>query len=417
MKVPLPLPVGAPLRVTLAAADVRQELADIARVAQGLAWQWTSEALARGDDAGANLVARQVPFVAGVHIVGKPELGGLPGVLADSLPDAWGRLLMDRALRKHGVEPRALGGIDRLTLVGASGPGALVFAPAFDWEDVPEAFDLEQLARDSELVLEGREPAHLDALARAGGSAGGSRPKAWVAVDAAGRMRVGAGELGPDETGWLVKFRARLHDPEDIGPIEYAYTKMAAAAGLNVPQPWLIDTARHRYFASRRFDRDGGARVHVLSAAGFLGVHPEQATATDYADLLMLTRRVTRSEVEVHAAYRHAVFNVLAHNRDDHLKQFGFVRRAATWQRSPAFDLTFSDGPGGEHTLLVAGTGQPTRASLEALAERTSIKARPAQKIRDEVSGAVSRWSTFARQAGVSAASRQRIATTLKAIQ
>jgi len=214
-----------------------------------------------------------------------------------------------------------LAGIDRLAVVGDRGIGALVYAPQFSLgADSREPLDLDRIAADADLTLAGENTELLVELARLGGSAGGSRPKAWIAVDGEGRIRSGAASLRPGETGWLIKFRARQADPEDIGRLEFAYARMAIAAGLDVAEPWLIKTSRGAYFASRRFDRNDAGRGHVLSAAGILAVVPEQAIAADYHDLLRLTWHVTRSEPEVAAAYRHAVFNVLAHNRDDHLR-------------------------------------------------------------------------------------------------
>ncbi len=413
-----PLPVDAVVRVSLSeGAAPPTFICAIARTTNGrTAWQWSPEALAGGDVFGVNLAGRQVPPMPGVHIVGKPELAGLPGFLYDSLPDAWGRLITDRALRKLGVSATNLAGIDRPAVVGDRGPGALVYAPQFSLgEDSTTPIDLDRIAVEAALTLEGDSAELLVELARLGGSAGGSRPKAWIAVDPDGRIRSGSAVLRPGETGWLVKFRARHADPEDIAQLEYAYARMALEAGLDVAQPWLIETSAGHYFASRRFDRSGDGRVHVLTAAGILNVAPEQAMAADYLDLLRLTRHVTRSEAEVVEAYRHAVFNVLAHNRDDHLRQFAFMRRNGTWHRSPAYDLTFSQGPGGEHTLLVSGEGRrPQVAHLERLAKEAGIRARVAREVVARTLGALSQWSALANEAGVSVASREAVATAIK---
>ena len=415
----LPLSAAARVHVGLCAAEgERQDLCGLgSQTPQATLLEWTQAALARGDDAGANLAVRQAPFLRGVHVVGKASRDGLPGFLADSLPDSWGRLLVDRQLRSRGVAPQALRGLDRLAIVGARGPGALVYRPEVPVGDGGAAMtDLDALARSAEVALSGEAPAEmLVALERAGGSAGGSRPKAWLAEDAAGRLRSGACALEPGEVGWLVKFRAPRHDPEDIGPLEFAYARMAAAAGLEVAAPRLFETSGGRYFASRRFDRDGPARLHVLTAAGLLDVSAEQAMAADYADLLKLTRHVTRSEVEVREAFRHAAFNVFAHNRDDHLKQFAFLRRADSWRRAPAYDLTFSDGPGGEHTLLVGGEGKlPGQEHLLRVASSAGLDVRAAHRLLDEVRGAVARWAELAREAGVGAASTARVAEAIR---
>jgi len=364
--------------------------------------------LTSGDDLGANLAARQAPHVPGVHVVGERSLGGLPGFLADSLPDSWGRLLLDRRLRELGHSPSAVTGLERLAIVGARGPGALSYEPEHPLPPPEERdLDLDRLARDAELLLTGGEPELLARLERAGGSAGGSRPKAWIAIGPDGRLRSGAHELLDGETGWLVKFRAPAHDPPDVAAMELAYARMAQAAGLDVAEPRLFETDSGRYFGSRRFDRDGCRRVHVLTVAGLLGVAPHEALAADYVDLLKLTRHVTRSESEVAAAYRHAVFNVYAHNRDDHLKQFAFLRRQSAWERAPVYDVTFCEGPGGEHTLLVAGEGRrPGEEHLVRLAELAGVRKLRAQAIRDQVREAVHGWGRHADEARVGAVTR-----------
>lgn len=418
----LPLPVGTSVRVVLAEGGERPVVVSaIARSADGrTAWQWTPEALARGEAFSHALgvsIVRQVPFTPGVHVVGKREMAGLPGCLYDSVPDAWGRLVTDRALRALGVSVESVSGIDRLAVVGDRGAGALVYVPQFSLgDDTGEILDLDRISSEAQLALEGHSAELLVELAQLGGSAGGSRPKAWIAVDAGGRIRSGAGTLRPDETGWLVKFRARTADPEDVGPLEYAYARMAIEAGIEVAEPWLIETSAGSYFASRRFDRAETGRVHVLSVAGLLNVAPDRAVAQDYKDLLRLTRHLTRSETEVAAAYRNAVFNVLAHNRDDHLRQFAFMRRGGAWVRTPAYDLTFSNGPGGEHTLLVAGEGRsPQHAHLAELAKDAGIKPLVARAIVDQVRGALARWDDFASDAGVSTTSRKLVASKIKA--
>ncbi len=389
------------------------------------ALEWTPEALRTGEDAGANLVVRQAPAVAGVHRVGARRRFGLPGFLADSLPDAWGRLLVDRAARRAGLDPARLEGLERLLIVGDGGPGALAFAPAtvFSGEvggcDAALDGGLDAIAAATRRVLEGHDDDLLDALARHGGSAGGTRPKVWLAVGPDGSLRGGAGPLAADETGFLVKFRAPAFDPPDIAVIELAYARMAEAAGLVVAEPRLFTGRRGRYFGSRRFDRAGMRRIHVLSAAAVLDVEAEASHGFDAVDLLRLTRHVTRDERAVTEAYRHVVFNVLSHNRDDHLRQFAFQRAAPLcaspapgggWQRTPAYDLTFSEGPGGEHTLLVAGEGRaPGRAALRRLAEAAGVPVEHAMGIQAAVADAVSGWAGFARAAGVGAASRRRI--------
>ena len=412
----LPLPANARIRVILVEDDPL-DLCGIAKASNGLTnLEWTAESRLRGDDAGANLVSRQCPHEAGVHTVGRASLDGLPGFLADSLPDAWGRLLIDRQLRSRNINPAALSGLDRLAIVGDRGPGALVFAPQADIGSAnDDELDLDVLSQTAQVVLVGGEAELLDELVRAGGSAGGSRPKAWVAEAPDGTLRSGAHVLDSEEVGWLVKFRAPSHDPEDIGALEMAYAQMALAAGLDVAEPRLFETASGRYFASRRFDRESGRRIHVVTAAGLLNVHAAEAMAADYVDLLKMTRYVTRSEPETLEAFRNAAFNVLAHNRDDHLKQFAFRRVAGAWRRTPAYDLTFNEGPRGEHTLLVAGEGKnPGNEELARLADRAGLDASDAKAVVDEVTAAVNAWPAHAAAAEVSSQTAGEVWTRLQ---
>lgn len=399
----LPLPPGSRIHVSLEERGHGLDLCALGRSPRGqTALEWTADALVGNRDAGANLAVRQAPLLPGVHLVGKRRPDGLPGFLADSLPDSWGRLLVDRQLRKRGVTPGRVTGFDRLAIVGARGPGALSYAPEYPLGPPASGpLDLDSIAADATLVLSGSEPELLARLERLGGSAGGSRPKAWIAEGPDGTLRSGVHRLAADEIGWLVKFRAPNHDPEDIAALEYAYAQMARSAGLDVAEPRLFETDKGHYFGSRRFDRVGEKRIHVLTAAAVLDVDPEQALATDYIDLLKLTRHVTRSEQEVTSAFRHAVFNVFANNRDDHLKQFAFLHSDG-WKRTPAYDLTFSPGPGGEHTLLVAGEGRrPNRTHLLQVAESANLKKASAVRVMAEVREVVLRWVDFAAAAGV----------------
>ena len=421
MKASAPPPVF-PARVGVALHGAPLcSLAALTPTSEGTALEWAPEALGSGEETGANLAVRQAPLLPGVHRVGARRPDALPGFLADSLPDAWGRLLTDRAARRQGLDPRALRGVDRLLLIGDRGVGALTFAPAVDLTVESEAertagVDLDALAAATRDTLSGREAELVDQLARLGGSAGGTRPKVLLAEGPDGTLRGGAGTLAHDEVGWLLKFRAPAHDPADIGACEFAYARMAQAAGLDVALPRLFEGRSGRYFGSRRFDRRGAHRVHVLTAAGLLDVDAAGSVGFDYVDLVKLTRHVTRDEAQAAAAFRHAVFNVLAHNRDDHLRQFAFLRTERGWQRAPAYDLTHSDGPGGEHTLLVAGEGRaPGRAALRRAAAAAAVSPGDAERAISDVVDAVSRWRSFAAEAGVGRTSTTRIGAAIKA--
>lgn len=344
---------------------------------------------------------------------------GLHGMFADSLPDGWGRLLVDRRARQLGFEPSQLTPLDRLACVGRRGIGALTYAPAMDvWDGAEGALDLDRLAADAARVLAGEAGAVIAALGQAGGSPAGARPKALIALNAAGEARHGSDAIPEGYDGYLVKFPGR-DDPADIAAIEYAYALMARAAGVIMPDVRLIEgPGEARYFATRRFDREGDARLHVHSACGLL-YSDFRLPALDYRELIRLARAVTRDRREAIAMYRLAVFNVLARNRDDHAKQFSFLMdRDGRWSLAPAYDLVFTDGPGGEHSTSVLGHGRDIgRETLVRLGAEADLDAAGARGVIDEVSAAVADWARFAADAGVSRASRTRITDGLAAVR
>ena len=204
---------------------------------------------------------------------------------------------------------------------------------------------------------------------------------------------------------WIVKFPAET-DAAYAGPLEYAYGLMATAAGIDMPPTRLFDvgpkTAARRYFAVRRFDRGhGGRRRHVHTFANLVHVDFRLPT-TDYADLFRITRALTKNHQDVLGLFRRMVFNVAACNRDDHAKNFAFLLDDETsdWSLSPAYDLTFSPGPGGEHTTTLLGEGRrPTRTHCLSLARKSGVRDDESARIIEEVNAAIRRWSDFADQA------------------
>jgi len=336
---------------------------------------------------------------------------GLHGVFNDSLPDGWGRLLVDRRAQQLGIEPATLTPLDRLACVGSNGIGALVYAPASDvWETSSQDLDLTELAADARQVLEGDVSEVISILGQAGGSPGGARPKALIGVDGHGHAVHGENDLPDGYAHYLVKFPGH-GDPEDIAAIEMAYADMATEAGVTMPTTKLLQgDSGANYFATQRFDRDGSNRLHVHSASGLLYADI-RIPSLDYKDLIALTRAVTRDHREVRKMYELAVFNVLAHNRDDHAKQFSFVMsRDGTWRLAPAYDLTWSQGPGGEHSTSLLGLGKDiSREALLKLGAVADLSPKVADQIIEITTAAVSKWVQFAERRGVGRKSKEEV--------
>lgn len=349
------------------------------------------------------------------------EFDGLHGVFADSLPDAWGQLLVRRRAEAAGIVYSSLTLLDKLAIVGSRGPGALIYEPETSDRSVDGIdLDVDALANESALVIAGRADAHvLRNLERVGGSSGGARPKALIGMNARGEIIVGDGALPPGFDAWIIKFRSSDSDVVDIGPLEAAYAAMARAAGLGMAEVLLLPAhdGKHGYFATKRFDRlANNGRIHMASAAALLDT-PWSVPTIDYADLLKLTRFVTRNHVDVERAFDRMVFNVIAHNRDDHAKQHSFLMDDhGSWSLAPAYDLTFSRGPGGEHYLAVGGYGGDdiSQAVIEKVGRAQDISSTHIRESITRTLSVVADWSTFARDFGVTPESSKLVRDTLQ---
>lgn len=355
-------------------------------------------------DTGLNLSPFKLPLQPGLIEHVDLAFGPLPGVFDDSLPDGWGLLLMDRHFRKQRLDPATLSPIDRLIYLGTRTMGALTYHPPLKMERDDRLIDLFELGRNAAEVLAGDVAEVLPQLMRAGGSPGGARPKVLVGIHG-DQIISGEDNLHEGFEHWIVKFAAKV-DVRDAGPMEYAYALMAKAAGIVLPEFRLLEvrhgrSSRH-YFGVKRFDRmPGNARIHTHTFAGLIHAN-FRIPSTDYGDLLKVTRALTRNHSDVLRTFRQMVFNVAAHNRDDHAKNFTFMLNSDDeWSLTPAYDLIFSSGPGGEHTMTVLGEGrQPTTSHCMKLAEQAGIKPREASAIIEAVNAAVARWPDFADQAG-----------------
>ncbi|MFZ1083712.1 MAG: type II toxin-antitoxin system HipA family toxin [Terracidiphilus sp.] len=352
----------------------------------------------------------KLPLSPGVYLADTTIFDGLHGVFNDSLPDGWGRLLLDRTVEKHGIHRGQLNPLDRLAYVGRHGMGALSYEPELGQQSTDDApLALDKLAEKSAAVLAGENDEVFEELLRLNGSSSGARPKI-VAQVSADKKRIihGQQELQSGFAHWMIKFPSS-QDARDVGAIEYAYSLMAKDAGVEMPETHLFRTKRNKYFGTKRFDRDGDARIHMHSLGGL--IHADHRTPSlDYEMVLRVTMALTRNIQDAEKAYALACFNVLAHNRDDHVKNFSFLLNARSeWIFAPAYDLVFSYGPGGEQSMLVMGEGRnPGIAQLEALGKKHGIKNAP--EILAKVKGAVANWPSYAALADVSKKSSNEIA-------
>ena len=344
----------------------------------------------------------KLPPEPGLHEHRDLSFGPLFGLFDDSLPDGWGLLLMDRYFRQQGATLEVVSPLDRLAYLGDRTMGALTYHPPVHLEDLDSRLlDLHGLAGEAYDVLAGKSEQVLPQLLRAGGSPGGARPKVLVGLRG-DEMISGEDTLPEGYAAWLVKFHSRK-DATDDGRIEYAYSQMARAAGLTLPVSRLfITTQGDAFFGVMRFDRERNQRRHVHTFGNL--IHSNfRIPGCDYELLLRTTRILTKNHADVVAAFRLMVFNILAHNRDDHVKNFAFMLNPhENWQLAPAYDLTFTHGPGGEHTMTVAGEGrEPSRKHIMRIAQGADIDQREATDILNEVAAAVADWSRFARNAEV----------------
>lgn len=364
----------------------------------------------------------KLPLQRGVHHCKDTLFEGLYGVFADSLPDGWGRLLLDRTVRSFGISPESLTPLDRLAYVGNHGMGALTYFPEHLLEDTSnQEMSLDTIAENAIRILNDASTpdalaVHLQALA---GSSGGARPKILCHVDALHTIiSLGNRSYPAHCRPWIIKFLSP-YDEVESGAIEYAYHYMARDAGLHVPKAHLFPSAKTLgYFGCERFDRGADhARIHMHSASGLLHAD-HRLPALDYDTLLRATLHLTKDMEEVIKLFRIAVFNVIAHNRDDHSRNIAFLMGVdGRWSVAPAYDLTFSAGMGGEHAMMISGEGkQPTREHLLRLGVQIGIHRNEASAIIHQTEEVVNAWPRYAKAHMISPKTEKFIFTALKRV-
>lgn len=358
-----------------------------------LAFEYDSRWLAEG----FSISPLELPLKAGLFLAKPTPLYGNFGIFEDSLPDGYGRYLLHKALMREGIDDRNLTAIERLSIVGNSGMGALTYEPTNEARVVPNLFeqyrarrrktegqpetiistgeeitDFDLLQEKALEVLNEQQDTDAGLLLYNSGNSGGCRPKA-VFSDAEGH--------------WLVKFR-HTYDPKDMGLQEYHYNEIARKCGIDVPDFKLTNG---KYFTTKRFDLTvDGERIHTATAGGLLCLSLSEPVL-DYSNLLALTGYITQNPKYVEEMYRRMVFNYLTDNRDDHCKNFSYLVRKDSngkfiWHLAPAYDLTLcTEGYNGQHATSVNSTGNPTLQDFIAIGTKIKMSEKCCKEIFDEV--------------------------------
>lgn len=295
---------------------------------------------------GFSLSPTELPLQSGLFYADKDKFGGGFAVFEDSLPDGYGLYLLDRMLRKQNTSLIELNPLQRLSIIGTAGMGALTYLPMMTGfhaqKELEDIAHFDNLQEEALKVLSEKGAGDESYLYYNSANSGGARPKTAL--------------KSRDGSHWLVKFR-HVYDPEDIGKSEFLYMKTARACGITIPRIGLV---KDRYFAIERFDfAPDGKKRHVVTAAALLKTDFRKQDV-DYTNLLALTGFLTQDPDQVEEMFRRMVMNLVAVNKDDHAKNFSFLCDDGKWSLAPAYDITYSPlGSNGEHATSLFYNGNP----------------------------------------------------------
>jgi serine/threonine-protein kinase HipA len=362
---------------------------------------------------------------------------GLPGLLADSLPDRFGNALIDAWLATQGREPEDFNAVERLCYTSTRGMGALEFAPSRGPRpSARKDVQIDALVRLASQILtdrdhfatslaEGNHEEGLKDILSVGTSAGGARAKAVIAYNSETReVRSGQVDAEPGFEHWLLKFDGvsgnkdkELEDPRGYGAIEYAYSKMARQAGIVMTECRLLEENGRRHFMTRRFDRVGrGGKLHMQSLAALAHLDFMNAGAHSYEQAFGVIRHLGLDMETIEQQFRRMTFNIIARNQDDHVKNIAFLMdRSGQWRLSPAFDVTYSYNPSGawtnQHQMSMNGKRDDfTLEDFRACARTASMKRGRAEEIVEEIRGVVAEWPAFAAAAAIDESEIRKVA-------
>ncbi|MBQ8177696.1 MAG: type II toxin-antitoxin system HipA family toxin [Clostridia bacterium] len=341
----------------------------LAELSEGrIAFQYDDEWIKKG----FSISPFSLPLKSEVFVNEKPLFSGLFGVFRDSLPDGWGELLMNRMLAKKGVNPDRVSPITKLSLVGDSGLGGLTYEPSQPFTNEENGVDLDELVLEvQKILMDGDENSDLDRVYRLGGSSGGARPKAHIKID---------------NEEWIVKFPCRI-DPPDVGEREYSANRLAENCGINVSKYKLLPSKIcSGYFGTKRFDRIGSKRVHMVSLSALLET-THRLPNLDYMHYFQVIQAICVNPKEsLYEGFRRMCFNVLCFSKDDHGKNFAFLydEDKGGYVLSPHYDITFTPDKY-EHEMTVLGVGNPTEKELLALAKKFKLSLKECARIITEI--------------------------------
>ena len=327
---------------------------------------------------------------------------GLFGVFSDSIPDGWGKLLLDRKLISQGININQISALDRLTFLDQNSLGAISYEPEFENNfNFSKNIDLDNVSSEIIDIQKGISIDEIEEMFLLGGSSGGARPKIHIGFNPeTNEITQGNSELKSGFENWIIKFPAS-NDLEDISKIEYIYNQMARNAGIEVADFKLFKTKKEKYFfGSKRFDRIGNQKLHLHSVAGLLHDNFRLSTL-DYGHIMDCGFNLEKNVQVYDTILRLAAFNVFAHNRDDHSKNFSFLMdKNGTWKIAPAYDLTFSNSSFGFHSTSISGEYKnPKLKHLQALAKHFNVK--NSEIIFDSVLNAISHFEVLANEVAV----------------
>lgn len=381
------------------------KMGELAQNQQGIFFQYDAKYI----DQFHSLSPFTLPFDAFLHRGPLTPHQGLHGVFADSLPDGWGLLLMDRVFRQQGILPHHITPMDRLAFIGQNSMGSLSYSPAmeYDAQQDKRMADIAILGQEAQQIFEGETDEILPALAQAGGS-GGARPKASVWIDPENTQQVST-KAKAGLFPWLVKFTSKsLPLGHEEGICEAAWLTMADKAGITVPEWQLIhdtgDSEAHAWLALQRFDcsktQPQQGRLHMHTLCGLMDAD-FRTPSMDYEDLLKVSQVLCQNPAVAQEQFARSMFNLFALNQDDHTKNWSFLMDdSGEWSLAPFYDVTFSPTPYNQHTMAYLGHGaEPPLKAVQKLATQANFSNwNQAKQVIEQIVDAVQCWQELAKE-------------------